>query len=145
MGNSLKELVVTIAGATDVKMMQVGGASGRVIPASALDTPLSFETVLGAGAVIVYNNTRSALDMTIKTMEFFKEESCGKCVPCREGTSVMSEILQNIKNNKQGQYDLQDLQDISEAMTSCSLCGLGQAAANCFVDTLKYFSQEYKT
>lgn len=144
MGSSLKELVVDLAGAKDIKMVQAGGASGRVLPAGKIDTALGFEAVLGAGAIIVYNNSRSALEVALKTMEFFKEESCGKCVPCREGTSVMCGILENMKNGIAGEYNLGDLHDIAQAMTACSLCGLGQAAGNCFVDTHQLFPEEYK-
>lgn len=143
MGSSLKELVSDLAGASDIKMMQVGGASGRVLAFDRIDTPLSFETVLGAGAVIVYNNGRSALDMTLKSVEFFMEESCGKCSPCREGTAALYAILENFKAGKAAESDLADLQEISQAMTLCSLCGLGQTAANCFLDTLKHFPEEY--
>ncbi|MDP2726894.1 MAG: NADH-ubiquinone oxidoreductase-F iron-sulfur binding region domain-containing protein, partial [Dehalococcoidia bacterium] len=89
MGASLRDLVEGLAGARDVKMVQVGGASGRVLPHQLLDAPLAFEAVLGAGAIIAYNTSRDALEIGLRTMEFFAEESCGKCTPCREGTQVM--------------------------------------------------------
>ncbi|HLC30569.1 MAG TPA: NADH-ubiquinone oxidoreductase-F iron-sulfur binding region domain-containing protein, partial [Dehalococcoidia bacterium] len=108
------------------------------------DTPLAFESVLGAGAVIVYNTSRDVLDVALRTMEFFVEESCGKCTPCREGTVVMSQGLERIMGGGGAGHDLADLQDLAEVMALASLCGLGQAAPNCFVDTLQHFREEYE-
>jgi len=144
MGTPLRDLVEGLAGARDVKMVQVGGASGRVVPSSRIDTPLSFETVLGAGAVIVYNTSRDVLDVALGTAEFFVEESCGKCAPCREGTLVMAETLERISQGQGRTQDLANLQDLAEVMALASLCGLGQAAPNCFVDTLQHFKEEYE-
>lgn len=144
MGTPLNELVEGLAGASDVKMVQVGGASGRVIPTPRLDTPLSFETVLGAGAIIVYNTSRDVLDVALRTMEFFVEESCGKCTPCREGTVVMADTLERVMQGRGRRQDLANLQDLAEVMNLASLCGLGQAAPNCFVDTLQHFGEEYE-
>ncbi|MGB9598138.1 MAG: complex I 51 kDa subunit family protein, partial [Candidatus Poribacteria bacterium] len=89
MGCSLRELVEGFAQAKDIKMVQIGGASGRVIPYDNIDTPLSFETVLGAGGVMVFNSTRDVIEIVRMNAEFFAEESCGKCFPCREGTKRM--------------------------------------------------------
>ncbi|TAK36228.1 MAG: NADH-quinone oxidoreductase subunit F [Chloroflexota bacterium] len=144
MGTPLRELVEELSGATSVKMVQVGGASGRVVPAARLDTPLAFETVLGAGSIIVYNDTRDALDVSLQTMEFFVEECCGKCTPCREGTLVMTETLERIQRGQGREQDLSNLLDLAETMGLTSLCGLGQAASNCFVDTLQHFGEEYR-
>lgn len=142
MGTTLSELLA-LAGARDPKMVLVGGASGKVITAKDLDIPLAYETVLGAGAVIILNHDRSAVDTAYKTMEFFQQESCGKCAPCREGTGVMLEILQRFSRHAGTKKDLQDLEAVSETMKLCSLCGLGQAAPNVVMDTLKYFRDEY--
>ena len=92
MGSRLSDLLA-LAGAEDVKMVQIGGATGGVVPASMLETPLSYETVLGSGAIIVFNRSRDVIDFAYRTVEFLKEESCGECTPCREGTEVMVEIL----------------------------------------------------
>lgn len=145
MGSTLEELVVDLCGAKDVKMIQVGGTAGRVLPASEIEVPLSFETLLGAGAIIVYNKDRDVLDIVLKTMEFFEEESCGKCVPCREGTAVMHQILDEIKQSGPGNGNLDMLCEIADTMKSCSLCGLGQSAPTCFVDTLQHFPEEYRS
>jgi NADH:ubiquinone oxidoreductase subunit F (NADH-binding) len=94
LGSELVELVIEIASAKKVKMVQVGGATGRIIPCSLMDTPLSYETVLGSGAVTVYDESRDVIDVMYRNMEFLAEESCGKCTPCREGTETMVEILE---------------------------------------------------
>ena len=94
LGSSLKELVEGLAGAKKVQAVQVGGATGRIIPADKLDTPLSFETILGAGAITVFDKSRDIIDIVYRTLEFLAEESCGKCAPCREGTEAMVEILE---------------------------------------------------
>ncbi|MDO8691260.1 MAG: NADH-ubiquinone oxidoreductase-F iron-sulfur binding region domain-containing protein [Dehalococcoidia bacterium] len=144
MGTPLRDLVEGLAEASDTKLVQVGGASGRVLPNQRLDTPLAFEAVLGAGAIIVYNNSRNAVEIALRTMEFFVEESCGKCTPCREGTQVMAETLGRIMQGQGREKDLTDLLDLSEVMGLASLCGLGQAAPNCIVDTYQHFEDEYR-
>lgn len=143
MGTPLSELLV-LAGARDTKMVLVGGASGRIIPEKELNIPLAYETVLGAGAVIVLDHTRGAVETAYKIMEFFQQESCGKCAPCREGTGVMLEILQRFRQNAGTAKDLRDIEALAETMRLCSLCGLGQTAPNVLMDTLKYFRDEYE-
>ena len=144
MGSSLKELVLDLAGASKVKLAQVGGASGGIIPADYLDTPLSYETVLGSGAVTVFNQTRDVLDLVYRSMEFLSEESCGKCAPCREGTEAMMEILSRLIRGEGRESDLGALQDLSRAMADSALCGLGQAAPTPVMDSLKYFREDYE-
>ena len=144
MGTPLRELVYTLAGGKDVKAVQVGGASGRVLPAAKLDTALAFEGVLGAGAVIVFNDTRSMVELARQNIEFFAEESCGKCVPCREGNQVLLHLLTRLAQGSGKQDDLSTVTELSEVMMISSLCGLGQAAPNSVVDTMQYFADEYK-
>ena len=145
MGSSLKELVEDFALAEKVKMVQVGGASGRVIPYHLIDTPLAFEGVLGAGAIIVFNESRDVIDIVRRTMEFFAEESCGKCTPCREGTQVMLEILTRFCQGQGSKQDIENLESLASAMMLTSLCGLGQAAPNSVVDTLAHYRSAYET
>ena len=142
MGSSLRELVEELAGARDVKMVQVGGASGRIVPADKLDLSLSYETMLGPGPVIVFDRSRDVVDIMWRTMEFFAEESCGKCAPCREGTQAMVETLARIADGKGVRKDLKALEELSSAMMLTSSCGLGQAAPFPLVDSLRYFSHE---
>jgi NADH:ubiquinone oxidoreductase subunit F (NADH-binding) len=145
LGSSLKELVVDICGAGRIKMVQVGGSTGGVIPASMISTPLAYETVLGSGAVMVFDDRRQVLDFVHGTMAFLADESCGKCTPCREGTEAMLAILERLANGDGRQEDIQSLDELSETMMAASLCGLGQAAAIPVLDTLKYFRDEYET
>jgi NADH-quinone oxidoreductase subunit F len=144
MGCELKELVVDLAGADRIKMVQVGGSTGGIVPSSMLTTPLSYETVLGSGAVVVFDESRDVIDFLYRTMEFLNEESCGKCTPCREGTEVMVEIFGRMLRGEGVQEDIQALKDLSNAMMLSSLCGLGQTAAVPVLDTLKYFRNEYE-
>ncbi len=144
MGADLKDLVINMAGAVNIKMVQIGGSTGGIVPASMLATPLSFETVLGSGAVVVFDESRDVIDFVHRTMEFLNEESCGKCTPCREGTEVMVEIYNRLVDGEGAQDDIVQLEALSGAMMLSSLCGLGQAAPIPVLDTLKYFRNEYQ-
>ena len=144
LGSPLRELVEGLASAKEVKLVQIGGATGRILPAEKMDTPLAFEAVLGAGAVTVYNRSRDVIHIVHRTMEFLAEESCGKCTPCRQGTEVMVEVLERFHKNEGSLKELQNLEDLSSAMMLSSLCGLGQAAPNAVMDSLQYFRDEYE-
>lgn len=143
LGSPLRELVDELASARDVKLVQIGGATGRIIPHDMMDTPLSFENILGAGAVTVFDKSRDVIDIVYRTMEFLAEESCGKCTPCRQGTEVMVEILERFCRGEGAQKDIRVLEDLAETMMLSSLCGLGQAAPFAVLDTLKYFRDDY--
>jgi len=145
LGCTLKELVVDLAGAKGIKMVQVGGSTGGIVPYSMLNTPLSYETALGSGAVVVFDESRDVIDFVYRTMEFLNEESCGFCTPCREGTEVMMEILGRLVKGDGVEEDLGALEDLSNAMMASSMCGLGQTAAIPVLDTLKYFRNDYET
>jgi NADH:ubiquinone oxidoreductase subunit F (NADH-binding) len=144
MGSSLKELVEDLASAEDTKMVLVGGSSGRMLPYEKIDTPLAFENVLGAGAVIVFDKTRDVVDIMGKTMEFFTEENCGKCAPCRQGIRAMFETLTRISDGQGSEKDIENLIQLANALTITSLCGLGQAAPLPVVDTIEHFRSEYE-
>jgi len=144
LGSSLKELVVDLGGARDVKLVQMG-STGRIIPAKNLDTPLSFEGVLGAGAVTVYNQTRDIVDIVYRTEEFLAEESCGKCFPCREGTTNIAEIMGRFARHEGQEKDLRLIEELAKAMTLASSCGLGQAAPIPVLDGLLHFRSEFES
>jgi len=110
-----------------------------------IDTPLSFEDILGAGAVTVFNESRDVIDIVYRTMEFLAEESCGKCTPCRQGTEVMVEILERLYRGEGLKRDIRNLEDLSSAMVLTSLCGLGQAAPNTVTDSLQHFGDAYES
>ena len=144
LGCDLKELVMNLAGAKEIKMIQVGGSTGAIIPSDMLSTPLAYETVLGSGAVMVFDQTRDVVDFVYRTIEFLNEESCGKCTPCREGTEVMVEILGRLANGEGVDGDIEVLEELSDTMKLSALCGLGQTAPVPVLDTLKYFRKDYE-
>ncbi|HEY42298.1 MAG TPA: NADH-quinone oxidoreductase subunit F [Dehalococcoidia bacterium] len=143
LGSQLRELVEGLAGARAVKAIQVGGATGRIVPHDMMDTPLTFETLLGAGAITVFDETRDIVDIVRQTLEFLAEESCGKCSPCREGTEVMVGILGRFTRGEGSAHDIAAMERLSQAMMLSALCGLGQAAPNPVLDSLQYFRGEY--
>ena len=144
LGSRLKELVEDVALAEKVKMVQVGGATGKIIPYEMIDTPLAFESILGAGAVTVFDETRDIIDVVYRSMEFLAEEGCGKCAPCREGTEVMVEILDRFCRGEGLEEDIEVLQKLASTMMLSSLCGLGQAAPIPVIDSLQHFRSAYE-
>jgi len=145
LGSPLRELVEGLAGAERVKAIQIGGATGRIVPYDMMDTPLSFEDILGAGAITVFDESRDMVDIVHKTLQFLAEESCGKCTPCREGTEVMAGILERFARGEGNERDIKDMERLSQAMMLSALCGLGQAAPNPVLDSLQYFRGEYES
>jgi len=143
MGSSLKELVVDLAGARDIKAVQIGGATGNILPGKRIDAPLSQETFLGSGAVVVFNQTRNMVDIVHNNIRFLHEESCGKCTPCRDGLEAMKEIYDRLVKGEGVQDDIRVLEELSKIMSLASLCGLGQAAPVPVMDSLKFFKEEY--
>ena len=144
LGSQLRELVEDLAIAGKVKMVQVGGATGRIIPHDMMDAPLSFETILGAGAITVFDESRDTIDIVYRTLEFLAEESCGKCGPCREGTEALVEILGRFTRGEGENKDITALERLSQAMMLSSLCGLGQAAPTPVIDSLQHFRDDYE-
>jgi NADH-quinone oxidoreductase subunit F len=143
LGSSLRELVQDLAGAERTKVVLVGGATGRLAAAEMMDTPLSFETMLGAGAIMVLDETRDVIEAVHKCLEFLMEESCGKCAPCREGTRAMAEIAEKFLTGEGTEKDIRLLERLSDAMALSSLCGLGQAAPIPVMDSLQHFRDSY--
>jgi len=144
LGSKLRELVEDLALGEKVKMIQVGGATGRIVPSEMMDTALSFETILGAGAITVFDESRDVIDIVYRSMEFLVEESCGKCTPCRQGTEAMLEILGRLSQGEGEERDLRLLDELSSVMMLASMCGLGQAAPNPVIDSLEYFRSDYE-
>jgi NADH-quinone oxidoreductase subunit F len=144
LGTPLRELVEDFALAKNIKLVQLGGATGRIIPYAMIDTPLAFENLLGTGAITVFDESRDVIDIVLRTMQFLAEESCGKCTPCRQGTEVMVEILERFHQDDGSEKDIKALEILSDTMILSSLCGLGQAAPFAVLDTLKYFRSDYE-
>ncbi|MCX7047882.1 MAG: NADH-quinone oxidoreductase subunit NuoF [Candidatus Sumerlaeota bacterium] len=153
MGMTLREIVYDVAGGVEknkqLKAIQTGGPSGGVIPAQYLDTPVDYESlkaigsIMGSGGMIVMDETTCMVDVAKFFLEFTKDESCGKCTPCREGTTRMYEILERITQGKGTEEDLDLLEELGDTVKSASLCGLGQTAPNPILSTLRHFRDEY--
>ena len=143
MGMPLRALL-ELAGAGTIQAVLLGGAAGSFVTEQQLDVPLSFEgtraigATLGSGAVIVFDDTTDMKQILLRIARFFRDESCGQCVPCRVGTKRQEEILERMLNERNGdrQADVLLLSDIAEAMRDASICGLGQTAANAIASGL---------
>ncbi len=154
MGTTLREVVYEIGGGIPngkkFKAAQTGGPSGGCIPASHLDTPIDYDSLIalgsmmGSGGLIVMDEDNCMVDIAKFFLEFTVDESCGKCPPCRIGTKRMLEILQRITDGKGEEGDIEKLELLAKNIRASALCGLGQTAPNPVLSTLKYFRNEYE-
>jgi bidirectional [NiFe] hydrogenase diaphorase subunit len=154
MGITLREIVEDIGGGVPdghtFKAAQTGGPSGGCIPASHLDTPVDYESLrslgsmMGSGGLIVMDDSVVMPEIAKFFMEFCRDESCGKCVPCRAGTVQMLGLLERICRGEANRADLGRLEALCRTVRETSLCGLGQSAPNPVVSTLHYFRSEYE-
>jgi NADP-reducing hydrogenase subunit HndC len=154
MGITLRDIIFKIGGGVpngkSFKAVQTGGPSGGVIPESLLHLPVDFDelskvgSMMGSGGMIVMDENTCMVDTARYYTSFLAHESCGKCVPCREGTRQMLGILNRITSGRGHEGDLELLEELSEFMQSASLCALGQSAPNPVASTLKYFRDEYE-
>ena len=153
MGITLREVIYEIGGGIPngkkFKAVQTGGPSGGCITAQNLDTPIDYDSLtalgsmMGSGGMIVLDEDNCMVDVARFYLDFVKDESCGKCTPCRIGTKRMLEILDKITNGEGTLEDLDRLEDLAKKIKTTSLCGLGQTAPNPVLSTLKYFRNEY--
>ena len=153
MGTTLREIVFDIGGGVPngkkFKAAQTGGPSGGCIPASQLDTPIDYESLIalgsmmGSGGLIVMDEDTCMVDLAKFFLEFTVDESCGKCPPCRIGTKRMLEILTRITEGKGVPDDIEKLETLARDIKAAALCGLGQTAPNPVLSTLRYFRDEY--
>jgi bidirectional [NiFe] hydrogenase diaphorase subunit len=153
MGMTLREIIFDIGGGIPggrpFKAVQTGGPSGGCIPAEHLDTPVSYETLIelgsfmGSGGMIVMDDTSCMVDVARYFMDFCRDESCGKCVPCRVGTTQLWMLLDKICSGQADMTDLAQLERLAGVVRRMSLCGLGQGAPNPIFSTLRYFRDEY--
>jgi NADP-reducing hydrogenase subunit HndC len=154
MGMTLRQIIYDIGGGIPkgrkFKGVQTGGPSGGIIPAQYLDTPIDFDelakigSMMGSGGMIVMDEDTCMVDIARYFINFCCEESCGKCIPCREGLRILLEILTDICEGKGKEEELQILERIAEVMKDASLCALGSTAANPVLTTLRYFRDEYE-
>lgn len=153
MGTTLREVIYEIGGGIPngkkFKAAQTGGPSGGCIPASDIDTPIDYDSLIelgsmmGSGGLIVMDEDTCMVDIAKFFLEFTVDESCGKCPPCRIGTKRMYEILERITDGKGEEGDIEKLETLAKTIKAASLCGLGQTAPNPVLSTLKYFKDEY--
>lgn len=153
MGTTLREVVYDIGGGIPdgkkFKAAQTGGPSGGCIPASHIDVPIDYDSLIelgsmmGSGGLIVMDEDSCMVDIAKFFLEFTVEESCGKCPPCRIGTKRMLEILERISDGKGEEADIEKLEILAKNIKAGALCGLGQTAPNPVLSTLRYFKDEY--
>ena len=153
MGTTLKEIIYDIGGGIPkgkkFKAVQTGGPSGGCIPKELIDLPVDFDeltkvgSMMGSGGMIIMDETICMVDVARYFEEFLEGESCGKCVPCREGVRRMREILDDICKGNSKEGDVELLEDMSQAIIDGSLCALGGSAPNPVLSTIKYFRDEY--
>jgi NADP-reducing hydrogenase subunit HndC len=154
LGTPLRKIVFDIGGGIPgnqkLKAVQIGGPSGGCLPEHLLDMPVDFDAIaklglmMGSGGIIVMDENTCMVDIARYFVNFLSQESCGKCIPCREGLRQMLRILNDICAGKGKKGDLETLEEIAETMRDASLCALGATAANPVLSTLKYFKDEYK-
>jgi NADH:ubiquinone oxidoreductase subunit F (NADH-binding) len=153
MGMTLREIIFDIGGGIiggrPFKAVQTGGPSGGCIPAEHLDTPVTYESLIelgsfmGSGGMIIMDDTSCMVDVARYFQDFCREESCGKCTPCRVGTTQMYMLLDQITKGQATEDDLAQLERLAGIVQRMSLCGLGQGAPNPIFSTLRYFRDEY--
>ncbi len=154
MGLTINDIVFKICGGIkgdkDIKAVQMGGPSGGCIPKNMLDTEIDYENIaktgaiMGSGGMIVMDEDTCMVDMAKFFMDFTSKESCGKCVPCRIGTTRMLEILKRICDGQGEEEDIETLVALGESIKTGALCGLGNSAPNPVLTTIKYFGNEYE-
>lgn len=154
MGMPLKDIVYEIGGGIiknkSLKAVQTGGPSGGCIPRDYLELPIEYDTLtaigsmMGSGGMIVMDEDNCMVDIAKFYLEFSVDESCGKCTPCRIGNKRILEMIKDITNGKATIEDLKKLEELCEVVQDTSLCGLGEAAPNPVLSTIKFFRKEYE-
>ncbi|MEQ8176593.1 MAG: NADH-ubiquinone oxidoreductase-F iron-sulfur binding region domain-containing protein, partial [Syntrophomonadaceae bacterium] len=155
MGTTLREIIYDIGGGIlkgrDFKAVQTGGPSGGCIPAELLDLKVDFDSLaaagsmMGSGGLIVMDDHTCMVEVARYYLNFLAGESCGKCVPCREGIGRMLEILTRVCEGRGEAGDLALLEDLGETLQAASSCALGKTAPNPVLSTLRYFREEYES
>jgi NADH-quinone oxidoreductase subunit F len=154
MGVTMRQIVEEIGGGVaegrTFKAVQVGGPSGGCVPAELADTPVDFEAlveagaIMGSGGLVVLDNTDCMVDIARYFLRFTQDQSCGKCTFCRIGTRRMLDVLDRVATGQGKKGDLDELERLARTVGSASICGLGRTAPNPVLSTLRYFRHEYE-
>ncbi|MCD6104621.1 MAG: NADH-quinone oxidoreductase subunit NuoF [Thermosipho sp. (in: Bacteria)] len=152
-GTTIRYVLENICGGTTdgkkLKAIQIGGPSGACLPEKYFDLPLDYDTLksvdamVGSGGIVAITEDRCMVEVARFFLDFTKRESCGKCIPCREGTMQAYTILEKFTQGKAKKEDLENLEYLSKIIKTASLCGLGKTAPNPILSTLKHFKDEY--
>ena len=153
MGTTLREIIYDIGGGVQYdrpfKAVQTGGPSGGCLPADKLDLPVDFDSLtdagsmMGSGGMIVMDNKTCMVDVAKYFLHFLVDESCGKCVPCREGLYQLHDLAVKVSEGRAKEEDLDRMEQLSDMIVLGSLCGLGKSGPNPFLSTVRYFRDEY--
>lgn len=153
-GTTIREIIYNLAGGIQkdrgIQLIQFGGASGKVADDSILDTPYTYDdlraagVMVGSGAMLVIDKRTSVIDFLRMNQEFFSEESCGQCTPCREGNLHIKIILDKIANHTATQEDIRIMATIARVMSMSSLCGLGETAQNTLQSAMLAFPEVFE-
>ena len=154
MGTTLREIIFDIGGGIKdgkkFKAVQIGGPSGGCLTEEHLDLPLDYDSlkhvgaIMGSGGLVVMDEDTCMAEVARFFMKFTQKESCGKCIPCREGTKRMLEALERIVGNEGSEEDIELLEELSDTISHTALCGLGQSACKPVQSTLRYFREDYE-
>ncbi|MFH1693647.1 MAG: NADH-ubiquinone oxidoreductase-F iron-sulfur binding region domain-containing protein [Bacillota bacterium] len=152
-GVSIRDVIYKLGGGIEkdrkIKMVQLGGASGVIIPEYMLDMSIDFDrfdefdSKTGSGAIIVMDERFDLFDILLKVIRFFEHESCGKCAPCREGHIQLANLIVKFSEHKATAQDMSLLESLARVIQQASLCGLGQTSPTAIISSLKYFRDDY--
>ena len=153
-GTTVREIIYDLAGGVQkdrrIRLIQFGGASGKIADDSILDTPYTYEALraagvmVGSGGILVIDERTSVLDFLRMNQDFFSEESCGQCTPCREGNLHIKIILEKMSEGTATEEDIHIMEKIARVMSMSSLCGLGETAQNTLMSAMKIFPEVFK-
>ncbi len=152
-GTTIRDVIMDLGGGTPnnraIKMVQLGGACGAIIPDELLDMDIDnerfqiFNSKMGAGAIIVMDDSHDLFDIIHRNMKFFAHESCGKCTPCREGHIQLVKLIEKFMAFEASEADYNSLKSLAEVIHETTLCGLGQTSPTSILSTMVFFTEEY--
>lgn len=152
-GTTIRQVIEELGGGTKgnraIKMVQLGGACGAIIPEELLDMDIDnerfqiFDSKMGAGAIIVMDDSNDLFDILLRNLSFFAHESCGKCTPCRDGHVQLVRLIRKFVDRVASEADYRSLKSLATVIHETSLCGLGQTSPTSILSTMEFFGEEY--